>query len=140
LYGADLHPVLVWSLVMTTSNSITFSFSFKLLRFYDDDKLFLFFNRMLVLHALFRLNHFWKWNARLQELCEVRLSFKRHMQDFLTSLFCSISQYFIIGCITQLSCGMNLLQGKDNMEYFIGLIPSGVAILRNKTSVANYSW
>jgi len=31
-------------------------------------------------------------------------------------------------------------KGEDNMEYFIALIPSGIAVLRNKMAVANYSW
>lgn len=30
--------------------------------------------------------------------------------------------------------------GEDNVEYFIGLTPSGVIVLRNKTKVGNYFW
>jgi len=30
--------------------------------------------------------------------------------------------------------------GEDNVEYFVALVPSGIMILRNKTTVASYSW
>ncbi|KAL1110364.1 hypothetical protein AAG570_007895, partial [Ranatra chinensis] len=30
--------------------------------------------------------------------------------------------------------------GEDNTEYFLGLTPAGVIVLRNKTKVANYYW
>lgn len=30
--------------------------------------------------------------------------------------------------------------GEDNMEYFLGLTPSGVLVLKNKTKVGNYFW
>ncbi|XP_022246371.1 LOW QUALITY PROTEIN: band 4.1-like protein 4 [Limulus polyphemus] len=30
--------------------------------------------------------------------------------------------------------------GEDNIEYFLGLTPSGVIVLRNKTKVGNYFW
>uniref|UniRef100_T1IUU4 FERM domain-containing protein n=1 Tax=Strigamia maritima TaxID=126957 RepID=T1IUU4_STRMM len=30
--------------------------------------------------------------------------------------------------------------GEDNMEYFLGLTPCGVIVLRNKTKVGNYFW
>ncbi|CAG2107736.1 unnamed protein product [Medioppia subpectinata] len=30
--------------------------------------------------------------------------------------------------------------GEDNVEYFIGLTPSGVIVLRNKSKVSNYFW
>lgn len=31
-------------------------------------------------------------------------------------------------------------QGEDNVEYFLGLTPSGIILLRNKTKVGNYYW
>ncbi|CAG2055665.1 unnamed protein product, partial [Timema podura] len=34
----------------------------------------------------------------------------------------------------------SLLQGEDNVEYFLGLTPSGIIVLRNKTKVGNYYW
>lgn len=35
----------------------------------------------------------------------------------------------------------NLLsQGEDSVEYFLGLTPSGIVVLRNKTTVAYYYW
>ncbi|XP_063225900.1 band 4.1-like protein 4 isoform X2 [Bacillus rossius redtenbacheri] len=30
--------------------------------------------------------------------------------------------------------------GEDNVEYFLGLTPSGIIVLRNKTKVGNYYW
>lgn len=33
-----------------------------------------------------------------------------------------------------------LLQGEDNIEYFLGLTPSGIVVLRDKTTVAYYYW
>lgn len=33
-----------------------------------------------------------------------------------------------------------LLQGEDSVEYFLGLTPSGIVVLRNKTTVAYYYW
>jgi len=35
---------------------------------------------------------------------------------------------------------MFLLQGEDTIEYFLGLTPSGIIVLRNKTKVGNYFW
>lgn len=32
------------------------------------------------------------------------------------------------------------LQGEDNIEYFLGLTPSGIVVLRDKTTVAYYYW
>jgi FERM C-terminal PH-like domain len=32
------------------------------------------------------------------------------------------------------------LQGEDSVEYFLGLTPSGIVVLRNKTTVAHYYW
>lgn len=31
-------------------------------------------------------------------------------------------------------------QGEDSVEYFLGLTPSGIVVLRNKTTVAYYYW
>lgn len=31
-------------------------------------------------------------------------------------------------------------QGEDSVEYYLGLTPSGVIVLRNKTTVAHYYW
>ena len=31
-------------------------------------------------------------------------------------------------------------QGEDTVEYFLGLTPSGIIVLRNKTKVGNYFW
>lgn len=31
-------------------------------------------------------------------------------------------------------------QGEDNVEYFLGLTPSGIIVLRNKSKVGNYYW
>jgi FERM C-terminal PH-like domain len=31
-------------------------------------------------------------------------------------------------------------QGEDSVEYFLGLTPSGIIVLRNKSSVAHYYW
>ena len=31
-------------------------------------------------------------------------------------------------------------QGEDNIEYFLGLTPSGIIVLRNRTKVGNYFW
>lgn len=31
-------------------------------------------------------------------------------------------------------------QGEDSVEYFLGLTPSGIILLRNKTKVGNYYW
>lgn len=33
-----------------------------------------------------------------------------------------------------------LIQGEDSVEYYLGLTPSGVIVLRNKTTVAHYYW
>lgn len=32
------------------------------------------------------------------------------------------------------------LQGEDSVEYFLGLTPSGIVVLRDKTTVAYYYW
>ena len=32
------------------------------------------------------------------------------------------------------------MQGEDSVEYFLGLTPSGIIVLRNKTTVAHYYW
>lgn len=34
----------------------------------------------------------------------------------------------------------DILQGEDNTEYFLGLTPSGIIVLRNKIKVGNYFW
>ena len=31
-------------------------------------------------------------------------------------------------------------QGEDNIEYFLGLTPSGIIVLRNRNKVGNYFW
>lgn len=31
-------------------------------------------------------------------------------------------------------------QGEDSVEYFLGLTPSGIILLRNKSKVGNYYW
>ena len=33
-----------------------------------------------------------------------------------------------------------LFQGEDNIEYFLGLTPSGIIVLRNRNKVGNYFW
>ncbi|XP_053596339.1 band 4.1-like protein 4 isoform X1 [Microplitis demolitor] len=33
-----------------------------------------------------------------------------------------------------------LFEGDDNVEYYLGLTPSGIILLRNKTKVGNYYW
>ena len=33
-----------------------------------------------------------------------------------------------------------LLQGEDNIEYYLGLTPSGIIVLRNRSKVGNYFW
>lgn len=33
-----------------------------------------------------------------------------------------------------------LFQGEDNVEYFLGLTPSGIIVLRNKNKVGHYYW
>ena len=33
-----------------------------------------------------------------------------------------------------------LFQGEDNIEYFLGLTPSGIIVLRNRGKVGNYFW
>lgn len=33
-----------------------------------------------------------------------------------------------------------MLQGEDSVEYFLGLTPSGIVVLRNKSTVAYYYW
>lgn len=33
-----------------------------------------------------------------------------------------------------------IIQGEDNVEYFLGLTPSGIIVLRNKNTVGNYYW
>ena len=33
-----------------------------------------------------------------------------------------------------------IFQGEDNVEYYLGLTPSGIILLRNKTKVGNYYW
>ena len=30
--------------------------------------------------------------------------------------------------------------GEDNIEYFLGLTPSGIIVLRNRGKVGNYFW
>ncbi len=32
------------------------------------------------------------------------------------------------------------LKGEDNVDYFLGLTPAGIIVLRNKTKVGNYFW
>lgn len=34
----------------------------------------------------------------------------------------------------------SISQGEDSVEYFLGLAPSGVLVLRNKRAVASYYW
>ena len=34
----------------------------------------------------------------------------------------------------------SLLQGEDNIEYYLGLTPSGIIVLRNRSKVGNYFW
>ena len=33
-----------------------------------------------------------------------------------------------------------VFQGEDNIEYFLGLTPSGIIVLRNRGKVGNYFW
>ena len=33
-----------------------------------------------------------------------------------------------------------MLQGEDNIEYYLGLTPSGIIVLRNRNKVGNYFW
>ena len=32
------------------------------------------------------------------------------------------------------------MQGEDNIEYYLGLTPSGIIVLRNRNKVGNYFW
>ena len=32
------------------------------------------------------------------------------------------------------------MQGEDKIDYFLGLAPSGIIVLRNKNKVGNYFW
>lgn len=43
---------------------------------------------------------------------------------------------------TEFSSKLNysILQGEDSTEYFLGLTPSGIIVLRNKVKVGNYFW
>lgn len=33
-----------------------------------------------------------------------------------------------------------MFQGEDKIDYFLGLTPSGITVLRNKNKVGNYFW
>lgn len=61
-----------------------------------------------------------------------------HIENFLqnNSNFKSVSivsQFYITSIV-------RVFQGEDNVEYFLGLTPSGIVVLRNKTTVAYYYW
>lgn len=35
---------------------------------------------------------------------------------------------------------LHYYQGEDSVEYFLGLTPSGIIVLRNRAKVGNYFW
>lgn len=41
---------------------------------------------------------------------------------------------------TQISGYFDVFQGEDSVEYYLGLTPGGIVVLRNKTTVAHYYW
>lgn len=58
--------------------------------------------------------------------------------------FCFVSSYlftyFLLIFFCQLFFLVWFLQGEDSVEYFLGLTPSGIVVLRDKTTVAYYYW
>lgn len=42
--------------------------------------------------------------------------------------------------LTKMLLNLKLLQGEDSVEYYIGLTPSGIVVLRDKITVAYYYW
>ena len=46
----------------------------------------------------------------------------------------------ILQILTQSSLLILPRQGEDSVEYFLGLTPGGIVVLRNKTTVAHYYW
>lgn len=61
---------------------------------------------------------------------------------FNISLLPSLSLYMVRNSTT-LCVKYNThehIQGEDSVEYFLGLTPSGIIVLRNKSTVAHYYW
>ena len=42
-------------------------------------------------------------------------------------------------CILNVKLTLIFLQGEDSIDYFLGLTPSGIIVLRNRTKVSNAS-
>ncbi|XP_059479467.1 band 4.1-like protein 4 isoform X3 [Neocloeon triangulifer] len=45
-----------------------------------------------------------------------------------------------VKCLDMYGVDLHPVLGEDNVEYFLGLTPSGIIVLRNKTKVGNYLW
>lgn len=68
----------------------------------------------------------------------------------LSLLFVSLSLFFLLclvlcicECLRRRRCHRHhrvRQQGEDSVEYFLGLTPSGIVVLRDKTTVAYYYW
>ena len=51
-------------------------------------------------------------------------------------MYCS-SWWYVVVLLSRI---FSLLQGEDNIEYYLGLTPSGIIVLRNRSKVGNYFW
>lgn len=60
--------------------------------------------------------------------------------SFCPSLPVTRENFVNWACRMCLICLFSHLQGEDTVEYFLGLTPSGIIVLRNKTKVGNYFW
>lgn len=65
----------------------------------------------------------------------VQLQPQLHLQLQPNSSLTQTNSQFFLFFFLSLS-----LQGEDSVEYFLGLTPSGIVVLRNKTTVAHYYW
>lgn len=63
------------------------------------------------------------------------------MHDVYNGFLFLLSFYDFYTHIHLTSCKKkHIKKGEDSVEYFLGLTPSGIVVLRNKTTVAHYFW